>query len=221
LTTKPDRYIPALNRRFLTPLYDPVMRLLMREERFRTLLLDQVHLAPGMTVLDLGCGTGTLAAMIQQRTPGIVLYALDGDPQVLDQARQKAHRAGVEVRWQEGLADQLPYPDGSFNRVLSSLVVHHLTRAAKQRAFREVYRVLKDGGEFHIADFGPPHTLPMQLIGALTARLEEARDNLRGDLPAFLAEAGFSNVREQGALGTVFGPLSLYRAVKPAAVLGG
>jgi ubiquinone/menaquinone biosynthesis C-methylase UbiE len=221
MTTKPDRYIPALNRRFLTPLYDPVMRLLMREQRFRTQLLDQARLAPGMTVLDLGCGTGTLAVMIQQRFPGIVLHALDGDPQVLDRAREKARQAGVDVRWQEGLAGRLPYPDGWFDRVVSSLMVHHLTRAAKRGAFQEAYRVLKDGGELHIADFGPPHTLPMQLIGALTAHLEEARDNLRGDLLPMLAGAGFSHVQEQAALGTVFGPLSLYRAIKPVKDLPG
>lgn len=108
----------------------------------------------------------------------------------------------------------LPYPDNTFHRVTASLMLHHLNRAQKRRTLAEVQRVLRPGGELHIADFGPPHTLLTQAMSRVTRLLEETADNLDGLLPAFLTESGFSAVAETGHLPSIVGPLSLYRAVK-------
>jgi ubiquinone/menaquinone biosynthesis C-methylase UbiE len=213
---KPEgRYLPALRLRWLTPLYDPVLRRLMREGSFKRSLLAASNLAAGLRVLDLGCGTGTLTIMAGHLHPEIEITGLDPDPEVLARARSKAERAGVRITWDLGVATRLPYPDWSFDRVLSSLMTHHLVRADRQAAFREVLRVLRPGGEFHIVDFGPPRTLPMRMIAAILRPLEEAGDHFDGLLPGQIEAAGFSSVRETGRFDTALGPLVMLMAMRP------
>ena len=214
MTTK-SKYIPALSLRALTPVYDPLLRSVMREETFKRRLIAQADLAGGRRVLDLGCGTGTLTLLAKQTHPDAELVGIDPDPEVLSRARGKAVQAGVAITWDEGLATSLPYPDRSFDRVLSSLVLHHLKRPARQIAFGEVWRVLRPGGEFHIVDFGPPRTLPMRIIAAILRPLEEAGDHFDGLLPGQIEEAGFASVAETTRFDTAFGPLVLLRAAKP------
>ncbi|MCA1553246.1 MAG: class I SAM-dependent methyltransferase [Chloroflexi bacterium] len=137
-----DTYIPALGQHWLTPLYDPLLRWGMRETRFKNSLLAQARIHPEQRVLDLGCGTGTLTVLIKQAHPDAEVIGLDADPQVLTIAAAKAAQAGMDIQFDEGMAYQLPYPDDSFDRVLSSLMFHHLTNEHKQRTLSEVFRVL-------------------------------------------------------------------------------
>ncbi len=210
-----SKYIPALRLRWLTPLYDPLLKWVMREDTFKRRLIEQAHIGPGQHVLDLGCGTGTLTVLIKMLHPEAEVVGIDGDPVVLDVARAKAKRAGISIKWDYGLAFELPYPDRSFDRVLTSLMLHHLTRDNKRRAFGEALRVLRPGGELHIADFGEPHSPIVKPVTQVIARFEEATDNLNGVLPAMLAESGFVQVEEAGYVVTLLGSLSLYRAVRP------
>ena len=126
-----EKYIPALNQGWLTPLYDPLLKWGMREEAFKRYLVDHSHLLAGRKVLDLGCGTGTMTIQIKQFIPQIELFGLDGDPSVLQIARAKAEATGADIRWEQGLAYDLPYPVASFDRVISSLMIHHLTAPNK------------------------------------------------------------------------------------------
>ncbi len=142
-------------------------------------------------------------------------HGLDGDPKVLEIARLKAAKAGVNLMLDYGMAYQLPYPDGSFDRILSSLVFHHLTRDDKQRAMSEVYRVLRPGGEFHIVDFGKPRGVYGRLASQFIKRMEEAGDNVDGLLPVMMVNTGFQQVEEPPHYTTVFGTLTLYRGRKP------
>jgi ubiquinone/menaquinone biosynthesis C-methylase UbiE len=210
------RYIPALRFRWLTPLYDPLLKWVMREESFKQKLIEQAHIRPRMKVLDLGCGTGTLTIMLKQSEPQAKIIGLDGDEDVLAIARSKATQAGIEVQWEKGLADHLPYPDHSFDRVVSSLVIHHLITEGKVRAFQEIYRVLRVGGEFHMVDFGPPHNLYERILAVFDRWLEEAEDNANGLLPQMIQKAGFPQVEETLHLTTIFGSLSMLRAIKGA-----
>ena len=206
------RYIPALSFRWLTPLYDPLLKWIMREETFKRRLTSQTNIQPGMTVLDLGCGTGTLTLMIKRAHPNADVTGLDGDPQVLDIARDKSR--GVNIQWDEGLASSLPYPDSVFDRVVTSLVIHHLVTDDKRLAFKEIYRVLKPHGELHLVDFGPPHSSLTRLIRKFMRGFEEADDNLDGLIPRFIKEAGFGSVNETEHFTTIFGPLSMIKAMK-------
>ena len=206
------RYIPALSFRWLTPLYDPLLKWVMREETFKRKLVQQANIQPKMKVLDLGCGTGTLTLMLKRAHPEAEVTGLDGDPQVLDIARNKSR--GADIQWDEGLASSLPYPDSTFDRVVTSLVIHHLVTDDKRRAFKEIYRVLKPNGELHVLDFGAPHSSLTRFMAKYMRRLEEAADNFDGLIPRFMSEAGFGSVIEAENFVTLFGPLSLWRAVK-------
>jgi ubiquinone/menaquinone biosynthesis C-methylase UbiE len=210
-----NRYIPALSFRWLTPLYDPLLSWGMREETFKRRLITQANIQPGQRVLDLGCGTGTLTILVKLLYPDANVVGLDGDPQVLEIANSKAVKAGVEITLDQGMAYRLPYPDSSFDRVLSSLVVHHLAREDKQRMMVEIGRCLRPAGELHIVDFGKPRGVYGTLASHVIRRLERADDNIAGLLPEMMRAAGLGNVDESGCLTTIFGTLSFYQGSKP------
>jgi SAM-dependent methyltransferase len=212
-----DKFIPALSHHRLTFLYDPVVRLTTRETAFKRALIGQARLRPGQRVLDLACGTGTLAVALKRLHPRVEVVGVDGDPAILRRARAKAARAGVEITFDEGLSFDLPYTDGSFDHVLSSLFFHHLTRENKFRTLDEVGRVLKPGGELHVADWGLPHNGLMRLASQGVVRLdgEETKDSFAGLLPEFILKSGFTEVREAGRFNSLFGTIRLHGALKP------
>jgi cyclopropane fatty-acyl-phospholipid synthase-like methyltransferase len=219
--TKREGYVAALRFPALNRAFDPVVRLTMREARFKRELLAQAALRPGHRALDLGCGTGTLAIFAKEAVPGAEVVGLDGDPQILEQARAKADAAGVEARFDDGFSTELPYGPESFDRVLSTLFFHHLTSEDKRRTVREIIRVLRPGGELHIADFTRPSD-PLMALAFLPVRFvdgfERTRVNARGELGALFSEAGLRPVTESGRLRTAFGTLGLMSAVDPGSV---
>lgn len=205
-------YVPAASYDLLLPLYDPVLRWLMRESTFRRTCLEQADIRPHHRVLDLGCGTGTMAVLVRQQRPGSTVVGVDGDPKILEIARSKAARASLAIPFDQALADRLPYPDASFDRVLSSLVFHHLTHDEKLGALREVRRVMKPDGCFLLADFGPSVGWYAALVARVVARGERLRENLQGGLPRLLAEADFRRVQERGWHNTPFGTVAFLSA---------
>src|SRR5574341_1625144 len=203
-----EKYIPALNHDWLTPFYDAVMSTLMREKTIKGDLVRRVEILPGHRVLDLGCGTATLTLMMKQAEPEAEVVGVDGDEQILTIARAKVAREGVEIQLDQGMAYALPYPDGCFDRVVSSLVIHHLTSENKQRAFQEAFRILKPDGELHVLDFGPPRHLWAHLLAPFMLGFEEVADNLAGRLGEMLTLAAFQSVEMPRHYGSVFGTLS-------------
>jgi ubiquinone/menaquinone biosynthesis C-methylase UbiE len=204
------RYVPAAGRGIFTRLYDPALRLTMREAAWRPHLVEEVLAGAPASVLDVGCGTGTLTTAIERAAPAVRLTGVDGDPEMLRRARAKA---GPEssIEWVEANAQALPFDDGSFQRVVSSLVFHHLVTDLKQAALAEMRRVLGPGGRLHIADLGRAHDPLMRLIFAANVQLLDGRENTRdhaaGRLPGFVEEAGFGDVRVWRRLRTGAGSL--------------
>ena len=219
MPTERRGYLPALRFSALTRIYDPVVRATSREGRFKEMLVEQAAPADGQRILDLGCGTGTLAIQVQGRQPGAEVVGLDADPEMLGRARAKTEQAGVELRLAEGMSDELTFEDGSFDRVLSTLFFHHLDPEPKRRTAREIARVLRRGGELHVADWGAPAD-PLMAAAFLSIRMldgfENTADNVHGELPRIFEEAGLEHAEQTDRLRTVLGTLALYRADRPA-----
>lgn len=210
-----DSFVPALAYGWLTPLYDPVVRLTTRERAFKRGLLEQAQIQPGMRVLDLGCGTGTLAIWMKQHLPCAEVLGLDGDPEMLQRAEGKAKRAGTDVSFTEGMSFDLPYSDESFDRVVSTLFFHHLTRRDKARTLAAAHRVLMPGGQLHIADWGQPQDAAMKVLSYSIRLLdgrEQTRDNLQGVLPRLIESAGFGSVSSGRIYRTIYGTMTLLSA---------
>ena len=215
MPTESRGYLPALRFPALTRVYDPVVRATTREGRFKEMLVEQAAAEPGQRVLDLGCGTGTLAIQVKQRQPGAEVIGLDADPAMLERGRSKASEAGADVQLDEGYSTELPYEDASFDRVLSTLFFHHLDPEPKRQTAREIARVLRKGGELHVADWGAPAD-PIMAAAFLGVRLfdgfENTAENFHGELPRIFEEAGLQNAEQTDRIRTVFGTLALYRA---------
>jgi SAM-dependent methyltransferase len=121
----------------------------------------------------------------------------------------------VAVEWVQGSAIDLPFPAASFDRVTSSLMLHHLTTPEKRTALASIRHVLRPGGALHVADFGRPRSAYTRLAASLFRHFdgpERTAANLEGRLPALMREAGFAAVRETGHWTTAFGTLSFVRA---------
>jgi ubiquinone/menaquinone biosynthesis C-methylase UbiE len=208
-----EEYIPALSYRFLTPFYDFIQKYVVRDVRFKSQLIQKADIQPGHHVLDLGCGTGTLAILAKQAQPGAEVTGLDADPDMLKVARHKSGELRVEVHFDVGFTNKLPYPDASFDRVLSSIMIHHLKTPDKIATAQEVYRVLKPGGQLHIIDFGKPHTWYGKLLGPFLHKFEEANDNIEGRLPEIFGAPGLKT-EITGYFWTFFGDQAFLKGVK-------
>mgnify|MGYP002620120523 CR=1 FL=1 len=208
-------FVPALGFHFLTPAYDAVVRLTTREGTFKSALIQQARIGSGQRVLDLACGTGTLAIAMKHRCPSAEILGIDGDEAMLEIARKKAHVAEAAIQFDQGLSYALPYPEGHFDRVTSSLFFHHLSWPDKARSAAELYRVLRLGGELHVADWGRATGRVMRtaFLGVqLLDGFANTRDNVTGRLPELFAGAGFQEVAETQNFATPLGTMSLYRA---------
>ena len=130
-----------------------------RERLLRERLLGLARLQPGETVLDVACGTGTLAILARDRVGAAGHVAgVDASPEMVARARAKADKAGAGIDFETAFAQQLPFADGAFDLVLGTLMLHHLPEAQRRAFFVEARRVLRPSGRIFIADFaGNPH----------------------------------------------------------------
>jgi ubiquinone/menaquinone biosynthesis C-methylase UbiE len=218
METSRERYIPALGYRFLTPIYDPIVSLTCREKTFKSQLLSQADIQHGHFVLDVGSGTGTFAVQMKKTIPKANIFCIDGDLQVLSIARGKAGKNDADVRFYCCFSTQLPFPESSFDRVVSSLFFHHLSKTQKIATIKEIHRILKPGGQLHVADWGKPTNILMHSLFYFIQILDgfnTTSDNVRGLLPEIFRQCGFDTVEVCKEFPTFFGTMTLYSAVKP------
>jgi ubiquinone/menaquinone biosynthesis C-methylase UbiE len=167
-----------------------------RERAFRERLLELAGVQRGQSVLDIGCGTGTLAiAATAHVGPTGSVVGIDASPQMVARAMRKAARAGAPATFQLAVAEQLPLPDARFDVVLSTLMFHHLPRKTREQCANEIRRVLKPGGRVFVVDFGKP-----QNRRGLLAHFHRHGHVAVADIETMLANLGFATVRT-GAVG--------------------
>lgn len=182
-----------------------------REAWLRETILDKARLAIGETMLDIGCGTGTLAMAAKRRVgPSGQVFGLDASPEMVAAVRAKARKARLELTVEAGPAQALPIAASSFDLVTSTLMLHHLDRTARTACIDEIRRVLKPGGRVLVVDFASSS-------GAQSGMLRRLHRHGRvrpEQIVALLADAGLLVV-DQGAIG--MRDLHYVLAVKPGA----
>lgn len=215
-----QQFKPALRFDRLTGLFDPVVALTTRERTFKRLAIERAGLRAGERVLDLGCGTGTLALMAHAEQPGATIAGLDADPVILERARAKAAAAGAPIAFQQGFSNRLPFDDGHFDAVLSTLFFHHLSDGDKRATAAEIRRVLAPGGRLVVADLGRPQDPAMRVIAAATVQLLDGRPttslNVAGRLPEMFSDAELESVTVTDRLRTPVGTIELVTGRRPA-----
>lgn len=184
-------FVPAAARDVFLPLYDPIVRL-MGFDSVRRELVSRANIEAGQRILDIGCGTGTLVVKLKRQYTAAQVVGLDPDAKALQRAHIKAARAGVSVELEQGFADELPYQSESFDRVFSSFMFHHLNTQERENMLREVLRVLKPGGSFHLVDFTVADA-SHSLFDRLFRSHAQMKDNSDERILELLSGTGFTN----------------------------
>ena len=168
-----------------------------REGAFREKVVDLARIQPGDRVLDVGCGTGTLAVTANRQVGRTgTVYGIDPSPEMIARAIKKARKAGVEVVFKEAIVEALPFADEYFDVVLSTLMLHHLPPKAREDCAREIARVLKPGGRALAVDFGSSAKQK-----GLVAHFHRRHGSVKlDDMRNLFSQAGL-NLVESGALG--------------------
>jgi ubiquinone/menaquinone biosynthesis C-methylase UbiE len=192
-------YIPAAGFDVFLPGYDLLTRMLGMRPAYDE-FVAQVELFDGADVLEIGCGTGNVTQRLKRARTGAQLTGMDPDPRALARAARK-FRGDARVRFDRGYAQELPYGDESFDRVLSSMMLHHLDDDVKVAAVAEAFRVLRPGGSMHVVDVVGHHA-------------GSAHDG--SVIPALMRASGFASVAELGSRRLrFFGPVHFYRGIRP------
>ncbi|MCQ4364691.1 class I SAM-dependent methyltransferase [Mycobacterium gordonae] len=213
-------FTPAAGDPKYTKYYDTVIALLTREDRWRSAVIARLELTQDDVVVDVGCGTASLAIRIKQQQPGARVIGVDPDPQVLAIARAKVRRAGVQVEFVEGMGDRAVefLGPGMATKVVSSLVLHQCPVPMKKAMIGNMFTLLRPGGELVIADYGLQRDALMRLGFRIVQFVDGKRDtqpNADGILPGLIEQAGFADVAEVSVIRTGTGSISLYRATRP------
>ncbi len=207
-------FLPAAGHDFFLPLYDPIVNL-MGFDRSRQELISQANIKPDHQILDIGCGTGTFVVLLKRQYPTAQVIGLDPDPKALRRAKTKVRRAAVSVQLDRGFSDELPYQRESFDRVFSSFMFHHLEEQEREKTLKEVFRVLKPGGSFHLLDFVADHATH-GFLDRLFHSHARLKDNTHERILQLMNRAGFTNAEKVKEGSMFFGLMrtAYYRASK-------
>ncbi|MBA4853443.1 class I SAM-dependent methyltransferase [Emticicia sp. BO119] len=210
---KKKEFIPALGYDFLTAYYDLVVKLTMPEKKFRSILVKEINPMPNEKILEFGFGTGQNLLLVKKLCKNVDLKGVDIDSKVKQIAQFKLEKNAVEAQLDLYDGEALPYKDACFDKVYSCLVFHQLTQENKLKCLNEIFRVLKPNGTLIITDWGKAANSIMRITFALVQILDgfkTTNDNVKGNMPLFIKEAGFDNLAIPISLNTLIGTLSYF-----------
>mgnify|MGYP002777113087 CR=1 FL=1 len=210
-------YIPALGFTWLTGLYDFIVSFTMPENKIRQYLVSLVSPNTTENILEFGFGTGQNIKFIHSYNKQVKITGLDIDPQIKSIAQKKLSKQGIKVDLDLYQGINFPYLEGTFDKVYSCLVFHHLTHEAKTIALAEIKRVLKPGGQLIVGDWGKAQNIFMRFsffIVQLVDGFKTTSDNVEGKLPSFIQSTGFINFSTVKSINTALGTFSFYIANK-------
>jgi ubiquinone/menaquinone biosynthesis C-methylase UbiE len=165
-----------------------------RDKAIREKLIELAEPAPSEKVLDVGCGTGTLALAIKRQVGTGKVHGIDASPEMVQFAKEKSAKDGSDIDFRVALIEAIPFPDASFDLVTSSLMLHHLPDDVKAKGFLEIRRVLKPGSRFMAMDFAAPSHSPLSHLLSIFGHSHG--ESVVGTLVPMLGEAGFSDVED-------------------------
>ena len=209
-------FVPALRFKSLTRLYDFFIGLTFPEKKIKQALIDQLQLKGDETILDFGCGTGTLAIMIKGQYPLVNMTGIDVDQKILAIGEKKIKSARLNISLAKFDGEDLNFlRNQRFDKIVSTLVFHHISTRVKKKIFYQLFNLLKSGGELHIADFGKAKNFYTKVATALFRRvdgLENTQVNADGLLAEFIRSGGFKKVELSKYFNTAFGTVDLFKA---------
>ena len=215
MTADQSAYTPPLGHNWLTPTYDTVIRVLTREAAWRSALIDQIAPSSADRILDVGCGTGTLAVELNRLVPEAEIIGIDPDATALERALAKADSSSRSLRFLEGFLSKAALPlNWKPTKIVSSLVFHQTPLATKREILRTMHDLLAENGEIHIADYGFQKGPVMRALFRMTVQMldgvADTQPNADGILPELMREVGLT-VDAGRTLPTPTGSISLYR----------
>lgn len=216
-------FTPAAGRFAPSSVYDLGVAVLTREAIWRPKLVEILALAPGDRVLDVGCGTGSLAVLLKQRHPDIEIVGLDPDPASLAIAKAKADAAGVHIEWRQGYASDAAEA-GLFDKVVSSLVFHQVPVPGKRAGIEAMFAATKADGAVCIADYAQQSRPLMRTAFHFIQMIDgkpDTQPNADGFLETELAKHSGKPIKSAFAIDTPTGTISIFHEMKVVPALEG
>jgi ubiquinone/menaquinone biosynthesis C-methylase UbiE len=200
--------------------YDFIVAAFTRERTWRVAFLRQLAPRPSDVIADIGCGTGSLLALLGRAAKSATLIGVDPDERILRRARSKLEAAGLVVTLKSGYLRDVRalLASAGVNKIASSLVFHQVPLAEKRAGLSSIYSALRPGGELHVADYGLQRTRLMRSLFRNVQHVdgyENTQPNANGILTSLMKEAGFAPVKETSVIPTLTGSISLYKAIRP------
>jgi ubiquinone/menaquinone biosynthesis C-methylase UbiE len=186
--------------------YDLYMKriTLGRENTLREMTIDLAQVKPGDSVLEVGCATGTLALAAKRKAgPSGKVFGIDIIPGMIDRSQRKAAQSNLEVTFQLGSIENIPFPENYFDVVMCSFMIFHMSEKVRRKGIAEIYRVLKPNGGLLVLDLGLPAYGVSRMIAKVLLGFMLKHDVK--ELKPVMESTGFSAVQISKAKYRVFG----------------
>ena len=176
--------------------YDAYMRKMTigRERVLRQRTVELAGIKAGDSVLEVGCGTGSLTLTAKKQSgPNSKVFGIDVIPEMIEYSRQKAAQSNLDISFKLGTINDIPFPDNTFDVVMASFMIFHMSEDTRQKGIVEIYRVLKPKGRMLIVDLAMP-SHPIQQAIAKRVIFSGGLEHELGELLPLMNRIGFSDL---------------------------